>query len=197
MIQSILYFLPAVLYSLDLFTLIRHWHTKTDFLDFLICIFLKVHSSLIRLLDICLSQCISTSTIYILFTVSISAAVCIWHECTSTTPQTHLEILSPLFKLRLHLYLYCCWFLLSERKDWRNLLLFFLSDLNWIECAATKEKTPNPKYLKTYFVIMYAFGLLKIPQTIFLLISIARTSSHPYQKTPKNQEIERERQICV
>lgn len=61
MIHSILYVSPAVLCSLDLFTLTT-CHTKTDFLDFLIYALLsKVLSSLIRLLDICLSQCINTS----------------------------------------------------------------------------------------------------------------------------------------
>lgn len=149
-----------------------HWHTKTDFLDFLqflVCIFSEVLYTLIRLLDICLSPCsINTRRICALYTLvcyifsasQLQCVLCVWHECNSTiyrTPHTHtlLEILSPLFKLRLHsvfaLHFAGCWLLVKWEKELKKLIAVFPV---WFELgldAAPKNnkqpkgKTPKPQ----------------------------------------------------
>lgn len=91
------------------------------------------HLALIRLLDICLSQCT-------LFPVAGECICGIQHLC-----KPHLEMLSPSFKLRFHLYLYY----MPKRTEY--LLLFFLCQLP-IECCREITATPTKrKCIETAF----------------------------------------------
>lgn len=159
-----------------------------------ICIFSSIRYTLIRLLNICLSQCINTATymydmyrhLYYII-LSISAAVCIvcltWMQLHHTVPyHTHFWRFCRLY-LNCGCICICTILLVAVKREtgFEKLIVVFpvWFELNWMQHQKQQttewKNTKTPKYLKTYFVIMYAFSSMKTVQTVFPPILFAFT----------------------
>lgn len=125
---------------------IRHWHRKTDFLNFHSSAYFRKCSLSVRVSNTFARHMFKSMQAYWSSHTVLSESQLQWVSgnliwnaplpCTPSDTSTQIvRFCRPLFRLRLRLYLYC-WLLVNERERdtfGRNLLLFFLFDLNWMQ----------------------------------------------------------------
>lgn len=221
MIQSILYFSPAVLYSLDLFTLILAILTLSaiETQKPIFSIFTYMHIFEYTLYSNTIAQhmfksmykycyiyvCVYVYTLILYYSICISAAVCIvcltWMQLHHTVPyHTHFWRFCRLY-LNCGCICICTILLVAVKREtgFEKLIVVFpvWFELNWMQHQKQQttewKNTKTPKYLKTYFVIMYAIlneNCTNCFSSHLVCFHNSWLALIPYQKIAKNQEME-------